>query len=50
MTSRKSDPTFFATTRWTLVCDAARGGDTAAVEALESLLSTYWQPLYRCEA
>lgn len=40
-------PTFFATTRWTLVRDAARGGDTLAVEALGSLIRTYWQPLYR---
>lgn len=42
-----ADPTFFATTRWTLVHDAARGGDTLAVEALGTLASTYWQPLYR---
>ncbi|MFA7342663.1 MAG: sigma-70 family RNA polymerase sigma factor [Terrimicrobiaceae bacterium] len=41
------DPTLFATTRWTLVCEAARGGDTAAVEALGALFGTYWQPLYR---
>ncbi len=40
-------PTFFATTRWTLVREAAHGGDTAAVEALGTLFSTYWQPLYR---
>jgi len=40
-------PTLFATTRWTLVCDAARGGDTAAVDALGALFGTYWQPLYR---
>ena len=42
-----SHPTIFATTRWTLVCDAARGGDTDAVEALGRLFQTYWQPLYR---
>ncbi len=47
MPARESQPTLFATTRWTLVCDAARGGDTAAVEALEALCGTYWQPLYR---
>jgi DNA-directed RNA polymerase specialized sigma24 family protein len=42
-----AEPTFFATTRWTLVRDAARGGDTLAVEALGTLAGTYWQPLYR---
>ena len=40
-------PSLFLTTRWTLVCDAARGGDTAAVAALGALFSTYWPPLYR---
>ena len=40
-------PTFFATTRWTLVVDAARGAETAAVDALGELVRTYWQPLYR---
>lgn len=39
--------TLFATTRWTLVCDAARGGDAAGLEALGSLFGSYWQPLYR---
>jgi RNA polymerase sigma-70 factor (ECF subfamily) len=47
MPTRASHPTQFATTRWTLVCDAARGGDTAAVEALGALFLTYWPPLYR---
>jgi RNA polymerase sigma factor (sigma-70 family) len=47
MPIRESQPTFFATTRWTLVCDAARGGDTVAVDALGALFATYWQPLYR---
>lgn len=47
MPASKSNPTLFATTRWTLVCDAARGGDTGAVEALGGLFGTYWQPLYR---
>ncbi|MCU0748677.1 MAG: sigma-70 family RNA polymerase sigma factor [Akkermansiaceae bacterium] len=42
-----ADPSFFATTRWTLVRDAARGGDTLAVEAMGALVGTYWQPLYR---
>lgn len=37
----------FLTTRWTVVCDAARGGDTGAVGALGALFATYWQPLYR---
>jgi RNA polymerase sigma factor (sigma-70 family) len=42
-----AEPGFFATTRWTLVRDAAHGGDTLAVEALGALARTYWQPLYR---
>ena len=45
MSARES--TLFATTRWTLVCDAARGGDTGAVGALGDLFGTYWPPLYR---
>jgi RNA polymerase sigma-70 factor (ECF subfamily) len=40
-------PTLFATTRWTLVRDAAQGGDAAAAAALGQLFGTYWQPLYR---
>ena len=41
-------PTLFATTRWTLVIDAARAGEqTTAVDALGTLFQTYWQPLYR---
>ncbi|MEO5712005.1 MAG: sigma-70 family RNA polymerase sigma factor [Luteolibacter sp.] len=47
MSLRTSPPSFFATTRWTLVCEAARGGDTGATEALGDLFATYWQPLYR---
>jgi RNA polymerase sigma-70 factor (ECF subfamily) len=47
MPAAASNPTLFATTRWTVVCDAARGGDTGAVEALGALFGTYWQPLYR---
>lgn len=47
MSSRASDPTLFATTRWSVVCEAARGGDTGAAEALEALFKTYWRPLYR---
>ena len=39
--------TFFATTRWSLVCDAARGGGQEASDALGQLFSTYWRPLYR---
>lgn len=42
-----SKPSLFLTTRWTLVCDAARGGDTSAEAALGALFLTYWQPLYR---
>jgi len=40
-------PTLFVTTRWTVVCDAAHGGDTRASEALGALFAAYWQPLYR---
>jgi RNA polymerase sigma factor (sigma-70 family) len=47
MTDRQVPPPFFATTRWTLVCDAAKGGDGQAVDALGTLFGTYWQPLYR---
>jgi RNA polymerase sigma-70 factor (ECF subfamily) len=47
MSIHPSNPTFFATTRWTLIRDAARGGDTAAVDALGALFLTYWPPLYR---
>ena len=39
--------TLFATTRWTLVCEAACGGDSDGVEALGALFGAYWQPLYR---
>lgn len=42
-----SAPTRFATTQWTLVHEAAHGGDSAAVAALGSLFETYWPPLYR---
>lgn len=47
MSSRSTPPTLFATTRWTLVVDAARGSQTIAAEALGELVKTYWQPLYR---
>jgi hypothetical protein len=43
----ESRPTLFATTRWTLVVEAASGNDTVATEALGALFQTYWQPLYR---
>lgn len=42
-----ADPTLFATTRWTIIRDAVHGDETLAVEALGSLVGTYWQPLYR---
>ena len=35
----------FQTTRWSLVLEAARGGEHAG-EALEWLCETYWYPLY----
>ena len=37
----------FATTRWTLIQEVASGGHADALEALEALIKTYWQPLYR---
>jgi len=36
----------FHTTHWTVVLAAQPGNDTAAGEALASLCSTYWYPLY----
>lgn len=39
--------TLFVTTRWTVVCEAAHGGDAEAQRALDALFATYWQPLYR---
>ncbi|WP_424314456.1 RNA polymerase sigma factor [Haloferula sp.] len=47
MPSPPNKQTLFFTTRWTLVRDAAKGGDTEATEALSQLFETYWQPLYR---
>lgn len=47
MVTSNSPATLFATTRWTLVCDAARGGDADGLEALGALFGSYWQPLYR---
>ena len=36
----------FATTHWSLVSAAARGGSTAARQALADLCQIYWYPLY----
>jgi len=47
MAGSDSQPTLFVTTRWTVVCEAANGGDAEAVSALNALFATYWQPLYR---
>lgn len=47
MPATASRQTYFATTHWTLVRDAARGGDATALRALEELFGTYWKPLYR---
>jgi len=44
MSACDSPPTLFATTRWTLIQDAARSGDREAVAALGALFTTYWQP------
>lgn len=45
MSAERSD--LFLTTRWTLVGEAARAGDTQAKEALGTLFGIYWKPLYR---
>ena len=37
----------FATTRWTLVREAGGAKNEHATRALDALLGTYWQPLYR---
>ena len=39
--------TQFLSTRWSVVFEAASGNDTAAIEALGMLATTYWEPLYR---
>ena len=36
----------FLTTSWSLVVAAGRGSDPGSQRALETLCSTYWQPLY----
>jgi len=36
----------FATTSWTLVREAARGGHEASLEAWEHIAQRYWRPLY----
>src|SRR5256885_3272972 len=36
----------FATTHWTVVLAAGRGGSAQADMALEELCRTYWYPLY----
>ncbi len=40
------DPRYFATTHWTVVIEAGKEGSDQAQQALESLCSTYWYPLY----
>ena len=44
--SSRSQSLFF-TTHWSLVSEAARGGEMVSMEALGALFRTYWQPLYR---
>jgi RNA polymerase sigma-70 factor (ECF subfamily) len=36
----------FATTRWTLILDAASGSSEESTPALEELCKQYWKPLY----
>ena len=36
----------FATTRWTIIFDAAREGDSESARALEILCKNYWSPVY----
>jgi RNA polymerase sigma factor (sigma-70 family) len=47
MNPSESRQALFVTTRWTVIREAAGGGDTGAVEALGVLFGSYWQPLYR---
>src|SRR6478736_2662605 len=47
MSESSTRATLFLTTRWTLVHDAARGGDAEASAALGDLCTIYWKPLYR---
>ncbi|MGB0578059.1 MAG: RNA polymerase sigma factor [Limisphaerales bacterium] len=47
MSSIEPRHTLFVTTRWTLIREAAGGGDSEAIEALGTLFGNYWQPLYR---
>lgn len=42
-----SQPSLFATTRWSIVGEAAGGVDTRAERALAGIFETYWPPLYR---
>lgn len=44
---RSQVPSFFATTRWTLVGDAVATDDNRAREGLAALFHIYWPPLYR---
>ena len=41
-----SDGQWFATTHWSVVLEAARDSEPAGKEALETLCSAYWFPLY----
>ena len=36
----------FSTTRWTIVLEAARDGDSESARALETLCKSYWSPVY----
>jgi RNA polymerase sigma-70 factor (ECF subfamily) len=47
MTERETHPSLFATTRWTLICEAVGEGNPGAAEALGALVVIYWKPLYR---
>jgi RNA polymerase sigma-70 factor (ECF subfamily) len=47
MTERKTHPSLFATTRWTLICEAVGEGSPGATGALGALVVIYWKPLYR---
>ncbi|MGJ8640625.1 MAG: RNA polymerase sigma factor [Opitutaceae bacterium] len=47
MPNESALPSKFATTRWTLVVDAASDSGSKSNEALGELTRCYWQPLYR---
>jgi RNA polymerase sigma-70 factor (ECF subfamily) len=46
MPASSENPSFFATTRWSVVLAARNGVERDAVAAMETLCATYWRSLY----